>query len=116
MLAKNPAAKRSKRPKKISYPLSFRVDAKTLELLEKSAAPSGLSVHEQARLKLLEQLHRDEDRRLMEETQRTRHEVGRLRNDVALTLELLLLNLTQGDPQKIRDWIDVHLREGENKG
>ena len=112
--APNSAQTRLKtKPKKVSYPLSFRVDGATLAQLEKGAARYGISVHEYARQRLLELLERADETRLLGEAQATRQSVEQLRGDVATALEVILLNTTQSEPERIRDWINTHLRGGD---
>lgn len=108
---------RTRRPKRETFTVGFRVDTSDLARLERGAARAGISVHEYARVRLLELLDREEESHLVAEahktqliTERVGENLDLLRSDVALTLEILLLNLTPGDPQQIRRWIDENLR------
>jgi hypothetical protein len=97
--------------KKESFTISYRVDSATLMQLEKGASPYGISVHEYARQQLMEKLEGRGEARILAETEATRGSVEDLRNDVATTLEVILLNTTKTAPEKIRDWVNTHLRQ-----
>ena len=112
MTAKKPQNK----PRKVSYPISFRVDSATLGQLEKGAARYGISVHEYARQRLTELLEKQDEARLLEAARVTQRGVQGLRSDVATALEVILLNTTQSDPERIRDWINIHLRHTDEDG
>jgi len=101
------------RPRRESHTIGFRVDNYTLTQLEKGAAAYGISVHEYARQRLMELLERQDEARLLDEAAATRRGVDGLRDDLAATLEVILLNTTKGDPERIRGWIDEHLRRTE---
>ena len=103
-------AVRATRRKKETFTIGFRVDGHTLSQLEKGAAAYGISVHEYARQRLLELLERRDEARVLEAAEKTQQGVEALRSDVAAALEVILLNTTKGDPARIRDWIDSHLR------
>lgn len=105
----------SRKPRKVSYPISFRVDGGALSQLEKGAARYGISVHEYARQRLLELLEKQDEARLLEAARTTQRGVEGLRGDVATALEVILLNTTQSDPEKIRDWINTHLRNPDQE-
>ncbi len=111
--ALTPPTRLKTKTKKVSYPISFRVDNATLAHLEKGAARYGISVHEYARQRLLELLERADETRLLGEAQATRQSVEGLRGDVATTLEVILLNTTQSEPERIRDWVNTHLRQND---
>ena len=107
-----PAAKRRK---KETFTISFRVDGFHLSRLEKGATRLGMSVHEYARLRLSELLERQDEARLLDETARLRRGVEGLREDVAATLEAILLNLTDADSEQIRALIEAHLRQDSER-
>ena len=106
-----------KRRKKETFTISFRVDANHLKLLEKGASSYGLSVHEYARMRLLEALDRQDETRILEEATGIKRSVEGLRDDVAATLEVILMNTTKAatpeDQGRIRQWINQYLRRGE---
>lgn len=107
-----PASGSPKKRRKETFTISFRVDAHHLGQLEKGAASYGISVHEYARQRLVELLERQDETRLLEDAAATRRSVEGLRNDVAATLEVILLNtVTKTDPGRIRDWINQNLRQ-----
>lgn len=101
----------TKTRKKETFTVSYRVDSHHLSQLEKGAARYGISVHEYARQRLTELLDRQDEVRLLDEAATTRQQVQGLRDDVAATLEVILLNMTKGDPSQIREWIRTHLRQ-----
>ena len=106
-----PMRNTTKKPRKVTYPISFRVDNATLGQLEKGAARYGMSVHEYARQRLVELLEKQDETRLLEAAGITQRGVERLRSDVATALEVILLNTTPSEPERIRDWINRYLRQ-----
>jgi sugar diacid utilization regulator len=108
-----PTSETSKKRKKETFTISFRVDNHHLNQLEKGAASYGISVHEYARQRLIELLERQDEAQLLEKTDATRRSVEGLRNDMAATLEVILLNTVKTDPAKIRGWIDENLRRDD---
>jgi hypothetical protein len=102
--------KKGPRKKRVTYTIGFRLDEYYLSRLERGAAAYGISIHEYARQRLVELLDRQEEARLLEEAERTRAAVESLREDLAITLEAVLLNLSRADPATIRTWVDEHLR------
>lgn len=104
-----PAGKdRRRRPP--TYTVGFRLDAYYLQRLERGAARYGISIHEYARQRLTELLDGQEAAPVLDEISRARTGVDELREDVARTLEILLVNLTRAEPQEVRLWVDAHLR------
>ena len=86
-----------------------------LSHLERGASRSGQSVHEYARQRLFELFEKQDEARLLAEAQATRRSVENLRNDVATALEVILLNTTQTEPERIRDWVNTHLRQSDDE-
>lgn len=116
-----PAKEGAKRRKKETFTISFRVDADHLGQLEKGATPYGVSVHEYARIKLLESLDCQEENRILEETEAIRRTLEGLQNGVAATLGAVLINVTeatgQEDQDRIRGWVrDCFRAEGDGGG
>lgn len=104
--------KRRARKARPTFTVGFRLDGYYLTLLEKGAATFGISVHEYARQRLLELLDRQEEAHLLAEMSEVRGGVVELREDIARTLEVILVNVTKGDSSKIRAWVDSNLRRG----
>ena len=111
--------KPTKKPRRETHTVGFRVDDYTLTRLERGAAAYGISVHEYARQRLLELLDRQEEVRLLEEATTTRQSVERLREDVAMTLEIILINIRDADTEEkrvpIRDWVRRHLKRQDEE-
>jgi hypothetical protein len=100
-----------KRPKRETYTIAFRVDDATLKWLAERAAPYGLSIHEYARQRLTEIITDAATEEMREEIKDVRKGVTDLREDLAVTLEVVLGNLVKDDPARIRRWIDKTLRK-----
>jgi len=96
--------------KRETYTIGFRVDNYYLALLEKGAAAYGISVHEYARQRLTELLDHQEETQILESISAVKSDVADLREDVARSLEVILVNITKGEPSKIRAWISENLR------
>ncbi|MDE2125250.1 MAG: hypothetical protein KGJ62_01525 [Armatimonadetes bacterium] len=88
------------------------MDEYYLAILEKGAASYEISIHEYARQRLLELLDRHDETRLLAELDQVTADVAELREDIARSLEVILVNLTKGDAQAIRSWISDNLRRG----
>lgn len=106
----NRTRKARRRPR--TYTVGFRLDEHYIGLLEKSASVYGISLHEYARQRLTELLDRTEEARVLAELAETRATVNDLREDLARSLEVILVNMTHGDASSIRTWIDANLRRG----
>ena len=105
--ATKPVARR-RRPE--TFTVSFRVGPAQRKVLEERAAAWGVSVHECARNLLLETLEDAERARVRDEVKGVDRQVGRLREDIAATLEMLLLNLTPANEEDVRRWVSENLR------
>src|SRR5262245_31927860 len=85
-----------------TIPIGFRVDAYYRTLLEKGAAAYGISLHAYARQRLKELLDHQEETRLLGELQAAQAELRALREDVARTLEIVLVNVTKAEPARVQ--------------
>lgn len=108
--AQRKIARTSKRPKKESFTIAYRVDGATLSWLEEKAVPYGLSVHEYARQRLIETIEDTATEDIRGDITDVKHNLSELREDLAVTLEIVLANITGSDPKRIRAWIDDNLR------
>ncbi len=110
-----PAPKRArtvkKRPKKETYTIAYRVDGAALLWLKEQAASYGMSVHEYARQQLLDTIADAATEEMRGEIKEVRDTVKDLREDLAVTLEVVLSNTTKADPVRIRAWVDENLRK-----
>ncbi len=102
----------TKRPRKETFTIAYRVDGAALRWLEEKAKPYQMSVHEYARERLTETIldaANDEMRSLLTEVRR---DMSELREDLAVTLEIMLAHCSDADPVQIRAWVDDNLRKG----
>lgn len=94
-----------------TFTVSYRVETARIAQLEKGASELGVSVHEYARILLFRVLDQGELSDLQAAQEETRKEVKRLREDMAVSVEMILSNLTEDDSQNdIKDWVDANLR------
>jgi hypothetical protein len=96
------------------FPLSFRVDTKHLTMLEEGASRLGISVHEYARIRLYDELDSKREEEILAKQRRAEAQLELLREDVASSLEIILLNTLGGAKEEdIRQWVSIHLRRGQ---
>lgn len=106
-----PTRRRGRPDKRPTHPISFRVDNTHLQELEKRASVVGLSAHEYARILVYEALNNDVAKTLLDGQERSERRTEELREDLALTLEAILVNVVKTTPSdEIRSWIDENLR------
>src|SRR5262245_30488792 len=90
--------------------VGFRLGGVLLERLRAEAAERGLSEGQCARA-IVAHVLQDESRHLvLERVEAVRTEVARLRDDVATTLELVLLNVAKADKGSVEEYVRKHLR------
>jgi hypothetical protein len=90
--------------------VGFRLGGALLERLHAEATARGLSEGQCARA-LVSHVLQDEARLLLlEEVDALRQQVSRLRDDVATTLELILMNVAKVDEASVRQYVRSHLR------
>jgi sugar diacid utilization regulator len=94
-----------------TFIISYRVESARLAQLEKGASELGVSLHEYARILLFRVLDQGELSGLQAAQEETRSEVRKLREDMAVSVEMILSNLADEDSQdEIRDWVSQNLR------
>jgi len=100
----NPAPKESET-------VSFRLSGPLLLRLTEDAANLGISRGERARDLVLSVLQ-DEDRlQVLEEVRAAREQLQKLRHDVAVTLEAVLLNIGKINAKDVQDFVSKNLRD-----
>ena len=109
-----------KPPKKLGAPetVGFRLDPENGELLRIRADSLGVSVHELARTYMLETLHEERDRaalyqgliHLRDEVKDLRNDFSELREDMALSIQALLVRAGKVSAKEAMDWVDTQLR------
>jgi hypothetical protein len=101
--------KRRRRPE--TFTVSFRVDSSHLKDLEKGAVELGISLHEYARILTYQALDQELQEKLLDGQERTEKRLDALREDIALTLETVLLNVVKGtSKEQLQSWVDENLR------
>jgi Arc/MetJ-type ribon-helix-helix transcriptional regulator len=102
-------------------PISVRFPEVQRQHLERLARIRDVSVSEYVRTVVTAHLDQpdavglgDAVEGVHDEVQRLRAEVSNLRRDVALTLETVLVNLTDGDDNEVADFVNRHLRGASN--
>ena len=99
------------RPKRETFTIAYRVDEATLQWLQERAAPYGMSVHEYARQRLMEAMLEVASEQLRGELREVHADMAALREDLAVSVEILLANIT-GDPAPtVRAWVNENLRK-----
>jgi hypothetical protein len=118
MQEKEPTSTKRGRPKlgrKKPLPnINFRVEERRHVDLSKRAKEQGMSAPQYARAVVFAHLDNEQARENLEATEKILKEVTALREDMALVLEAILVNLTSKQSKgDIRKWIDEHLRREE---
>lgn len=100
-----------------SQSVSFRLSGLALARLTEQAKASNQSLGNAARARLTAALDEEDPLRVVSEIQALRRDVAgaggsleQLRTDLALALEVILLNVTQAPKEEVRSWIEQHLR------
>ena len=101
-----------RRPQTATHTISFRLDDRALQRLEKEAVPYRMSLHAYARQVVLEVLDDTNRDRVREEIEELREEMAQLREDLAGVLEMILVNLTAADQDEVVEWVSRNLRRG----
>lgn len=103
----------TKRAKKEpTFTVSYRLSASYLAKLEAIASRHNLSVHEQARILLLDALDNESDEEIKTEIRRTREEIQDFRLSVAVAFEALLVKAGKVEKEAAKEWINEQFREG----
>jgi len=97
-------------PHKESETVSFRLSGALLTRLTEDAAARGASRGEHARALLISVLQDEHRLQVLEDTRVVRDEVRKLRSDVALTLEAVLLNIGKVSEGDVRAFVSKNLR------
>lgn len=90
--------------------IGFRLEAQEIAILSERAEKLGVSPHELARSYVLELLGASEERTALREGVVTLHNViGLLREDLALSVEALLISAGKVSEEQARKWAEENL-------
>lgn len=90
--------------------LSFRFGGALRRRLEDEASDLGISPGEHAR-RLVAATLQDENRlEVLRQIDELKGELSKLRSDLASTVEVVLLNVTQTTPDQVKKWVAENLR------
>lgn len=96
--------------KEPTHTVSFRVDARAFKRLEAAADDLAMSPGAYARKLVMDAMEDHVRAQMLDEMAQTREAVNGLRNDLASTLEMVLLNLTDADEAHVQEWVTENLR------
>ena len=102
---------KKKAKKEATFTVSYRVNAATLMRLEALAESRNLSVHEQARILLLDALNNESDAEIKTDIQRGREELQDFKLSVAVAFEALLVKAGNVEKETAKEWITEQFRE-----
>jgi hypothetical protein len=102
---------RKKAKKEATFTVSYRVNVSTLMRLEALAESRNLSVHEQARILLLDALNNESDEEIKTGIQRAREEIQDFKLSVAVAFEALLVKAGKVEKETAKEWITEQFRE-----
>ena len=101
----------TKRAKKEpTFTVSYRLSASHLAKLEALASRHNLSVHEQARILLLDVLENEADEEIKTGISRMREELQDFKLSVAVGIEALLVKAGNVEKETAKDWITEQFR------
>lgn len=95
--------------KEASRPLTIRLDAELYAQLEERARKVGSSVGLEARAIVQAELENTFETAILDRLADLQRQVLGLRADLARTLEVVLVNLANADPEAVRRGIAEHL-------
>ena len=99
-----------KAKKEPTFTVSYRLNASYLAKLETLAERHNISVHEQARILLLDALDNRSEEEIKTGIKRTREEVKDLKLSVAVAFEALLVKAGNVEKETAKEWITEQFR------
>lgn len=99
-----------KAKKEPTFTVSYRLSALYLAKLEALAERHNISVHEQARILLLDTLDNKSEEEIKTDIKRTREEVKDLKLSVAVAFEALLVKAGNVEKETAKEWITEQFR------
>ena len=99
-----------KAKKEPTFTVSYRLNASYLAKLEALAERHNISVHEQARILLLDTLDNRSEEEIKTDIKRTREEVKDLKLSVAVAFEALLVKAGNVEKETAKEWITEQFR------
>ena len=99
-----------KAKKEPTFTVSYRLNASYLAKLEALAERRNISVHEQARILLLDALDNKSEEEIKTDIKRTREEVKDLKLSVAVAFEALLVKAGNVEKETAKEWITEQFR------
>ena len=99
-----------KAKKEPTFTVSYRLNAAYLAKLEALAERHNISVHEQARILLLDALDNKSEEEIKTDIKRTREEVKDLKLSVAVAFEALLVKAGNVEKETAKEWITEQFR------
>ena len=99
-----------KAKKEPTFTVSYRLNASYLAKLEALAERHNISVHEQARILLLDALDNKSEEEIKTDIKRTREEVKDLKLSVAVAFEALLVKAGNVEKETAKEWITEQFR------
>ncbi|CAN5319593.1 hypothetical protein BH10ACI1_BH10ACI1_17460 [soil metagenome] len=99
-----------KTKKEPTFTVSYRLNASYLAKLEVLAERHNISVHEQARILLLDALDNRSEEEIKTDIKRTREEVKDLKLSVAVAFEALLVKAGNVEKETAKEWITEQFR------
>ena len=97
--------------KEPTFTVSFRLNTSSLAKLEAIASRHNLSVHEQARILLLDLIEGEADEEIKTGIRRTREEIQDFKLSVAVAFEALLVKAGNVEKETAKEWITEQFRE-----
>lgn len=95
--------------KKETSTVSFRLDSHYIGKLQRQAEKHGISIHEQARRMVIDDLDDGERDRLREEVKEVKGTVSNLRGDLGAFLLAVLVEVANIDENEVRKYVTENL-------
>lgn len=99
-----------KAKKEPTFTVSYRLNASYLAKLEALAERHNISVHEQARILLLDALDSKSEEEVKTDIKRTREDIKDLKLSVAVAFEALLVKAGNVEKETAKEWITEQFR------
>lgn len=99
-----------KAKKEPTFTVSYRLNAAYLAKLEAIAERHNISVHEQARILLLDALDSKSEEEVKTDIKRTREDIKDLKLSVAVAFEALLVKAGNVEKETAKEWITEQFR------
>ena len=99
-----------KAKKEPTFTVSYRLNASYLAKLEALAERHNISVHEQARILLLDVLDSKSEEEVKTDIKRTREDIKDLKLSVAVAFEALLVKAGNVEKETAKEWITEQFR------